>query len=174
MDEHPVRHQATHPFMVNPMADAPYAQDILAWSDQQADLLRRLARGERVNGIDWSHVVEEIEDVGLSELNAVRSHLRQMLVHLLKTALWPDHPAARHWKEEIAAFQAEAEQRIAPSMRQRIELDRLFAAAVKQVGASDYGTTAGQAPAACLCTLDQLLLGEVAALVDQMAVASGR
>ena len=31
-----------------PMPDTLYEQDILAWSDHQADLLRRLARGERV------------------------------------------------------------------------------------------------------------------------------
>jgi hypothetical protein len=35
-----------------------------------------------VDGVDWEHVVEEIEDVGLSELNAVRGYLRQMLVQL--------------------------------------------------------------------------------------------
>jgi hypothetical protein len=33
-----------------------YDRDILAWSAQQADLLRRAARGERVNGLDWDHV----------------------------------------------------------------------------------------------------------------------
>jgi len=46
-----------------------YDQDALAWSQQQAELLRRTACGERVNGLDWEHVVEEIEDVGLSELH---------------------------------------------------------------------------------------------------------
>jgi hypothetical protein len=47
------------------MADDLYHHDVLAWSQHQADLLRRLARGERVNGVDWDHVAEEIEDVGL-------------------------------------------------------------------------------------------------------------
>jgi hypothetical protein len=53
------------------MPDDLYEQDILAWSDHQADLLRTVARGQRVNGVDWEHVVEEIEGVGLSELNAM-------------------------------------------------------------------------------------------------------
>jgi Domain of unknown function DUF29 len=53
------------------MPDDLYDRDILAWSEHQATLLRRAALGERVNDIDWAHVVEEIEDVGLSELNAV-------------------------------------------------------------------------------------------------------
>jgi hypothetical protein len=43
-----------------------YHRDVLAWSEHQADLLRRVGRGERVNDIDWDLVAEEIEDVGLS------------------------------------------------------------------------------------------------------------
>lgn len=149
------------------MQNAPYDQDILAWSDQQAELLRRLARGERVNGIDWAHVVEAIEDVGLSELNAVRSLLRQMMVHLLKCALWPEHGAVRHWREEIVAFQADAEQRFAPSMRQRIDLERLFVAAVRQVVVSDLGDTERTMPDACPWALEQLLRDGVEVLVGR-------
>ena len=148
------------------MQDASYDQDILAWSNRQAELLRRLARGERVNGIDWAHVVEEIEDVGLSELNAVRSLLRQMMVHLLKCALWPAHDAVRHWREEIVAFQSDAEQRLAPSMRQRIDLDRLYQAAARQVAAADLGTMPRSPPSTCPWSLDALLRGDVAALAS--------
>ena len=99
------------------MPDGLYERDILAWSQHQADLLRRVARGERVNEVDWAHVVEEIEDVGLSELNAVRSYLRLMLVHLLKVHGWPDSAAADHWRREIMSFQSDAAQRFAPSIR---------------------------------------------------------
>lgn len=36
-----------------------YEEDILTWSERQADLLRRLAAGERVNDqVDWENVVE--------------------------------------------------------------------------------------------------------------------
>ena len=69
------------------MPDILYDRDALAWSEQQAALLRRHAAGERVNGIDWDHVVEEIEDVGLSELRMVRSYLGLILLHLLKLLL---------------------------------------------------------------------------------------
>ena len=53
------------------MSQTVYDTDILAWSETQSNLLRRLARGERVNGLDWDHVAEEIADVGISELNKV-------------------------------------------------------------------------------------------------------
>jgi hypothetical protein len=50
-----------------------------------------------VNDVDWARVVEEIKDVGLSQLNAVRSYLRLMLVYLLKLRGWPESPAAADW-----------------------------------------------------------------------------
>ena len=151
------------------MPDDLYEQDILAWSDHQADLLRKVARGQRVNGVDWEHVVEEIEDAGLSELNAVRSYLRQMLVHLLKVHSWPDHASVRHWREKIAAFQAEAAQRFAPSMRQRIDLDQLYARALRQLTVVDYEPPRLPWPTHTLLTVDWLLNDEVAALESRMA-----
>jgi len=135
-----------------------YERDVLAWSEHQVALLRRAALGERVNDIDWAHVVEEIQDVGLSELNAVHSYLRQILVHLLKLHGWPGLAASRHWRSEIVAFQTDLQRRFAPSMRQRIDLPAIYARAVLQVEPLRYGgKPAVQAPALCPVTLDDLL-----------------
>ena len=51
------------------MADL-YEDDILLWSERQAELLRRRAAGELVNDaeLDWPNIAEEIEDVGKSQL----------------------------------------------------------------------------------------------------------
>jgi len=106
-----------------------YERDILSWSEHQADLLRHLARGATVDDVDWEHVVEEIENVGLSELNAVRRYLRLMLVHSLKLQGWPDNPAAGRWRRETVSFQSDAVQRFVPSMRQRVDLAALYARA---------------------------------------------
>ena len=40
-----------------------YEADILTWSEQQAALLHRIARGELVNSaeLDWPNIAEEIE-----------------------------------------------------------------------------------------------------------------
>jgi hypothetical protein len=139
------------------MPDDLYDRDALAWSEHQAALLRRVARGERVNEVDWDHVVEEIEDVGLSELHAVASFLEQLLTHLLKLRGWPDLNA-RDRRSEIVAFQAGARRRFAPSMRQRIVLEELYGSAVRQVEKLRYGGhDAPAAPATCPVTLDQLL-----------------
>lgn len=140
------------------MPDGLYQRDILAWSKHQANLLRRLARGGRVNDVDWQHVVEEIEDVGLSELNAVRSYLRLMLVHLLQLQGWPESPAAGHWRQEIVSSQSDAEQRFAPSMRQSIDLAAIYARAVRQLQQARIdGISAGPSPASCPVGLDELL-----------------
>ena len=61
--------------------DNLYDTDIYAWSQQQAAVLRDLAsRPDLPNELDLQHVAEEIEDVGISELNAVRSFLRLCFV----------------------------------------------------------------------------------------------
>ena len=43
------------------MPDDLYSRDILAWSIAQAERLRRMAAGERVNDLDWANVIEEVE-----------------------------------------------------------------------------------------------------------------
>ena len=150
------------------MPDSTYDHDILAWSAHQADLLRRVSRGERVNGVDWAHVVEEIEDVGLSQLNAVRSYLRLMLIHLLKLQGWPDSATANHWKQEILTFQADAEQRFAPSMRQAIDLDALYARALRQVRVAMIDGIAPRPwPDTCPVALDALLHDDIDTLQER-------
>ena len=140
------------------MSDALYEQDVLAWSEQQAERLRRVARGERVNDIDWAHIAEEIEDVGLSQLHAVQSYLEQILVHLMKLGGWPDLGADRHWRAEIVAFQSNAARRHAPSMRQRVDLENLYERAVRQIELTTYdGKSAPIPPETCPVTLDRLL-----------------
>jgi hypothetical protein len=140
------------------MSEDLYDRDVLAWSERQAELPRRVARGERVNDIDWDHVVEEIEDVGISELNAVHSYLLQLLAHLLELRGWPDLNVGQHWRSEIVGFQTYAAQRFAPSMRQRIDLEAIYDRALRQIEPLRYGGKAAPAPPeTCPVTLDQLL-----------------
>lgn len=153
--------------------DDLYDRDVLAWSEHQADLLRRLARGERVNDLDWEHVVEEIEGVGLSELHAVESCLSRMLVHLLNLGGWPECPAVNHWRVELAAFQKDAARRYSPSMRQRINLESLYADAVDQLDGIRYDDRPPRPwPNACPFTLGDLLHGKRAALAAMLAGGS--
>ena len=112
-----------------------YERDILLWSEEQADALRRLKAGRRdlPNELDLDNIVEEIESVGRSELHAVESLLVQALSHLLKLARDPGGDAANHWRGEITAFLGQARRQFAPSMRQRIDLAAIWADAVRQL-----------------------------------------
>jgi hypothetical protein len=147
------------------MPDGLYERDVLAWSQHQADLLRRLGRGERVNDVDWTHIVEEIESVGLSELHGLESFLTLVLTHLLKLYVWPQSDACSHWRGEIVVFQAEATRRFSPSMRQRVDIAALYAVAVKQIRATDRSL---HVPAENPFTLDQLLQDDWDALLDRL------
>ncbi len=117
------------------MPNGRYERDVLTWPAQQASLLRRLADGERLNErVDWPRGIEELQDVGLSELRACESLLRQALVRLLKLHALPDGPAA-HWRAETIGFLADAQARFTPAMRQRISLETLYRKALQQVRA---------------------------------------
>jgi hypothetical protein len=159
------------------MADSLYESDALAWAERQAALLRRLARGEHLNeAIDWAHVIEEVQDVGLSELRACRSLLRRAMVHLLKLHLESDSQAVSHWMGEVARFLADARDAFAPSMRQRIDLPDLYADVLYQLRVSGGGQVDLRLPATCPFTLDDLLVRErdIAALVATLGADAAR
>lgn len=115
------------------MPDDLYHTDILAWSLAQAERLRRVAAGERVNDVDWEHVIEEVEEVGRSELNTVKANLGLALLHALKVLAWPEHPAVEHWQQEIATFLANAQDSFQPGMQQHIDPAELYARALKRL-----------------------------------------
>ena len=145
------------------MPDGLYERDALAWSDRQADLLRRIAAGERLNeAVDWANVIEEVQDVGLSELRACQSLLQQALMHLLKLHAWPSSQSAGYWRDEVGVFLDDAERRFTPSMRQRIELDMLYVKSLRRVrGKSDDAGLPNQLPDACPYSLDDLLFRDL-------------
>jgi|RhiMetdeSRZDD1v2_1073273.scaffolds.fasta_scaffold123394_6 Domain of unknown function DUF29 len=60
-----------------------YDQDFYAWTQEQAALLREGA----VHELDLAHLLEEMEDMGHSQRDALASHLLVLLTHLLKLAL---------------------------------------------------------------------------------------
>ena len=143
------------------MPDGLYGSDTLAWAEQQADLLRRLAAGERVNdAVDWPNVIEELHDVGQSQLRACSSLLRQAILHLLKLHAWPGGTAAEHWCEEALIFLTDAEDCFTPSMRQHIEPQAIYRKALRLAKKlTDASGGARPWPETCPFTLDDLLNG---------------
>lgn len=101
-----------------------YDTDILAWSEQQASVLRDLAhsRHDLPNELDLENVAEEIECVGRSELAAVQSLIRQILVHVIKAVSAPDAAPMKHWRTEVVAFHTAIFDHLTPSMVSRLDM----------------------------------------------------
>jgi Domain of unknown function DUF29 len=135
-----------------------YEEDLYAWSEAQADLLRR----RRFSELDLEHVVEEIEDVGGSLYREVRSRIRTVMEHLLKL----EHSAATDpragWERTIRRERADLAEDLTPSLRPRIErgLARFYQAARIEAAAAlhAHGEPAAAAalPTTCPYTLDQI------------------
>jgi hypothetical protein len=115
------------------MPDDLYRTDIVIWSRLQADRLRRHFTGERVNDLDWEHEIEEIEDLGNSEIAAVRSCLIQAMIHALKIARLPDSTAVNYWTGEAVNFLQQAQDRYRSSMARDVSVEACFAKARRAV-----------------------------------------
>ena len=138
-----------------------YDTDIVAWSNHQAELLRRVAAGERVNDqVDWENVIEEVESVGRSEVDAVESLLFQAFLHDLKAEAWPLWRDVPHWRAEARGCRARARRKYRPSMRQKLDLAALYADALVALPDSIDGQLPLPVPAVCPVTLDELLSDE--------------
>ena len=94
-----------------------YEQDYFAWTQDQADALRRRS----VNELDWDNLLEEVEGLGKQQRSEMRSHLIVLMVHLLKWWLQPDQ-RGRSWALTITEQRREAERVLAenPSLKPEI------------------------------------------------------
>jgi hypothetical protein len=135
-----------------------YEDDILLWSQRQAELLRQHAAAARSNdAIDWPNIVEEIEDVGRSEIRAVESLLVQALRHMLKAKAWPSSRDVPDWQADAIDFRRQARRRLTPSMRQRIDLASLYADALAALPETSDGQKPEPVWDVCPFTLDEML-----------------
>ena len=130
-----------------------YDDDILTWSEQQADLLRRRS----ANALDWDKLAEEIEDVGRSQLRAVEAHLVQALLDDLKVAAWPQSREVSHWQAEARGQRDDARAAFSHSMTQRIDLPALYRRALRRMPGTIEGQHPLPVPSKCAVTLGGLL-----------------
>ena len=135
------------------MSETVYDADILLWSEQQAELLRK----QSINELDWDNIAEEIEGVGRSQLHAVQSHLVLALLHDLKAEAWPLSRDVEHWRAEARLHRAAARRQYTPSMRQRLDMAALYRDARDGLPDTMYGIQPLPLPADCPVTLDEML-----------------
>ena len=135
-----------------------YDADILLWSEHQAALLKRLAAGERLNERpDWANIIEEMESVGRSEFHSVEGLLMQAIAHRLRAQLWPGSREVPSWLADARGFQGDALSRYTPSMRQRLDLNKLYRRAAARLPTEIDGVAPLPTPVNCPYELDDLL-----------------
>jgi hypothetical protein len=135
-----------------------YDTDVVTWSERQADLLRRVAAGECVNDlVDWTNVIEEVESVGQSQIDAVESLWTQAFLHDLKAEAWPLAIDLDRRRADARMFRHQARRKYRASMRQRIDLAGLYADALAGLPDKMDGTPPLPVPPACPVTLDEPL-----------------
>ncbi len=137
-----------------------YEDDILLWSEQQAEALRRRATNE----IDWENVAEEIEDVGISETNATLSQIDNVLRHRLYLLGWAGSPAVPKWTAELHDFERQLRRHYRPSMtgtgKVTNEVVReAYDAAIEYCLANMDTEPAHEPPEACPWSLSDILSG---------------
>jgi Domain of unknown function DUF29 len=143
--------------------DELYEQDFYLWTQQQAAVLKRLAQTRSNAELDFPHLTEELEDLGMARRAAIRSHLRRIIEHCLEL----DYSAARYaragWRDSIIDARAAIQDEITPSLRRDLEerLPRLWTQARTKAdnGLRGHRETdaADLLPAACPYALDELL-----------------
>ncbi len=73
-----------------------YSTDYACWVEHTVKLLRQ----GRLNEVDLDPLIEEVEDLGKSQRQALKSNLRVLLMHLLKWQYQPDRQS-NSWRSTI-------------------------------------------------------------------------
>ena len=147
---------------VKTMPDGPrYDDDFFAWTQHQAMVLRSMAVAD--NRFDRENVAEEIEDLGRSERDAVRSQIRRIIEHLLKLAYSPAQQPRFDWMASIAEARSTLGDKISPTLRRDAEtmLARLYRDGRHraELALRGYGEnqTANALPQHCPYSLEEIL-----------------
>jgi hypothetical protein len=109
-----------------------YDTDFVAWSKDQAQALRALARSGSNQVLDWENLAEEIESLGVSQKTALRSQMRRIVRHLLKLEFSPAAAPRRGWLESINEARSEIEDLLETSPSLKGEVGGTIPLALRQ------------------------------------------
>ena len=152
------------------MQDDLYDRDILEWSERQAAALRHLAGDEKHGDVDWPHVIEEIQGVGIAQLNDVRGIVRQAMMALVAIHLDRKNEARPDKILELGCLLDDAGEQFTPSMKQRIDLNRMWhRLRERTIRYSSDDPLCRALPDHCPWTLEALLANDHDALLAALA-----
>jgi Domain of unknown function DUF29 len=136
--------------------DALHEEDFYAWTQQQAELLRRSPPAG--NQLDIEHIAEEIEDLGRSDLRAARSLCQHIIEHFLKLEYSGLADNADHWRDEVVEWRLQLEQILTRSIEATLDLPSQYRSALRLVRRleRDVPELMSRLPRLCPYTLDQI------------------
>ena len=142
---------------MNDVAHSLYDEDFYAWTQEQAELLRRGGAG--ANGLDIELIAEEIEDLGKSELHACQSLCEHIIDHLLKLEYSGLDEPARHWRQEIVEWRVQLEKKLTRSILAKLDVAERYRYALRLLRAfePDAPGLMQRVPAECPYSLDQIV-----------------
>lgn len=139
-----------------------YKRDYHAWTRAQAAALRRMVQERIDTTLDLPHLVDEIEDLGRSERDAVRSQARRIMEHLLKLEYSQALEPRDDWKDTVADARAMLDDKLSPSLRRDLEAvwPRLYAQVLPKARRAlhrfDERNAAATLPLDCPYNLDHI------------------
>jgi hypothetical protein len=139
------------------VAHSLYDEDFYAWTQEQAELLRRGGAG--ANGLDVELIAEEIEDLGKSELHACRSLCEHIIEHLLKLEYSGLAEPADRWRDEIVEWRLQLEDKLTRSIVAKIDLKERYRRALRLLRRLERNAPGlmQRVPAECPYSLDQIV-----------------
>jgi len=136
-----------------------YDDDFYAWTQEQAELLRRGPAG--ANRLDAELVAEEIEDLGRSELHAAQSLCEHIIEHLLKLEYSGLDEPADHWRDEIVEWRIQLGRKLTRTITAKLDLADRYRLALRLLRRfeRDAPGLMARVPAECPYSLEQILGG---------------
>ncbi len=119
-----------------------YDDDFVAWTKQQAALLRSMPGAE---GLDIDHLIDEIEGLGRAAIADLSMAIRQLLTGLIRRSIDPSFVSL----EDIYSAHSDAIIRADASVWRHVDLDQLWRLAKRSVDV--------ELPDRCPITIEHLI-----------------
>src|SRR6266508_3088976 len=134
-----------------------YEQDFHRWTQEQAALLK----ARQFDALDLANLVEEITALGVTERRALGSHLKNLVMHLLKWQHQPNgRPTGHSWRSSIVNARDEIAVLLEDSPSLRADVPAILARrypAARMLAHDQTSLPLTTFPESCPWTVEQIL-----------------
>jgi hypothetical protein len=134
--------------------------DFVAWAEEQAQHLRE----RRFELLDLDNLIDEVDDLAGRHRDALESHLRVAMIHLLKLSYTEGSRAPKqNWRRSVRDARDEVDDLLERYPSLRYYLPKEYATAYRKAKRdahkqlADYGDSHAPFPDACPWSVEQVL-----------------